>query len=151
MAELPPTLKEKAAYLDKDDLERLEAAYCLAFEAHQGAMRRSGEPFISHPVAVTEVLAELHLDVAALVAGLLHDTVEDAGVKLEDIETQFGPMVRRIVEGETKISKLAVRVYEDEQAENLRPVGVLGRFLVLGKADGGGVRGGDGANNSGHC
>jgi GTP diphosphokinase / guanosine-3',5'-bis(diphosphate) 3'-diphosphatase len=120
MLTLPQTLKEKVSYLDKDDLERLEAAYQLAFEAHKGVNRRSGEPFISHPVAVTEILAELHLDVAALISGLLHDTVEDAEVKLEDIEARFGSAVRRIVEGETKISKLAVRVYEDEQAENLR-------------------------------
>ena len=85
--------------------------------------RKSGEPYISHPVAVTELLAEMHLDADALIAGLLHDTVEDTDVTFEEIESRFGASVRRIVEGETKISKLKVasdRGYEDEQAENLR-------------------------------
>jgi GTP diphosphokinase / guanosine-3',5'-bis(diphosphate) 3'-diphosphatase len=117
---LPQTLKTKARYLGSDALVRLEQAYKVAEEAHRGMKRRSGDPFISHPVAVTEILADMHLDVDALMSGLLHDTVEDTHVTFEDIETQFGSTVRKIVEGETKISKLTVRVYEDEQAENLR-------------------------------
>ncbi|UCH25065.1 MAG: bifunctional (p)ppGpp synthetase/guanosine-3',5'-bis(diphosphate) 3'-pyrophosphohydrolase [Trueperaceae bacterium] len=114
------SLKQKMAYLGLQARERLEEAYCLAEEAHRGMMRRSGEPYIIHPVAVTALLAEMHLDVDALIAGLLHDTVEDTDVTFEQIEERFGPVVRRIVEGETKISKLAVRAYEDEQSENLR-------------------------------
>ena len=120
MMELPPSLQEKVSYLAPADQERLREAYELAYKAHDGVMRRSGDPFISHPVAVTEILTELRLDTDALVAGLLHDTVEDTDVTFEEIEAQFGASVRRIVEGETKISKLGVRVYEDEQAENLR-------------------------------
>ena len=95
-------------------------AYELAEQAHRGVLRKSGDPFISHPVAVSEILAEMHLDADALIAGLLHDTVEDTDVTFEQIEHAFGNTVRRIVEGETKISKLSVRVYEDEQSENLR-------------------------------
>ena len=107
-------------YLTPVDRERVSDAFRFAEEAHRGMKRRSGEDYITHPAAVTALLAEMHLDVNALMAGLLHDTVEDTPATLEQIETRFGEPVRRIVEGETKISKLAVRVYEDEQAENLR-------------------------------
>lgn len=117
---LPETLRKKVNYLSEAEITRLSAAYNLAYQAHNGVMRNSGDPFITHPVAVTEILADLRLDVDALLAGLLHDTVEDTEVTFDEIETTFGETVRRIVEGETKISKLAVRVYEDEQAENLR-------------------------------
>lgn len=119
-AKLPSSLEKKASYLSKDDLHRLEAAYTLAEKAHRGMKRKSGEPFITHPVAVTEILADMRLDPDALMAGLLHDTVEDTDVSFEELEEKFGSTVRKIVEGETKISKLAVRVYEDEQSENLR-------------------------------
>ena len=118
--DLPKSLKTKAQYLGSKALSRLEEAYKVAEKAHRGMKRKSGEPFIIHPVAVTEILAEMHLDSDALIAGLLHDTVEDTQVTFEDIESQFGQNVRKIVEGETKISKLTVRVYEDEQSENLR-------------------------------
>ena len=119
---LPPSLQNKLHYLPSNgkELHRLGQAYAMAEAAHEGMMRKSGEPFISHPVAVAEILAEMHLDCDALIAGLLHDTVEDTDVTFEQIETCFGADVRCIVEGETKISKLAVRVYKDEQSENLR-------------------------------
>ncbi|HZJ09918.1 MAG TPA: bifunctional (p)ppGpp synthetase/guanosine-3',5'-bis(diphosphate) 3'-pyrophosphohydrolase [Trueperaceae bacterium] len=117
---MPASLAEATAYLAPADCQRLEEAYRFAEAAHRGMRRRSGEPFITHPVAVTEILAEMRLDIDALRAGLLHDTVEDTEATFEEIEEQFGPTVRRIVEGETKISKLAVRVYHDEQSENLR-------------------------------
>jgi GTP diphosphokinase / guanosine-3',5'-bis(diphosphate) 3'-diphosphatase len=120
MVTLPPSLQTKVEYLPPAQRARVAEAYAMAAEAHSSMNRRSGEPYITHPVAVTELLAEMRLDGDALVAGLLHDTVEDTPIGLDDIERRFGPSVRRIVEGETKISKLAVRVYEDEQAENLR-------------------------------
>ncbi len=120
MQPLLSSLHDQTAYLPASDRERLSDAFEVAELAHRGVQRRSGEPYITHPVAVTALLAEMHLDADALVAGLLHDTVEDTKLTLDDIEARFGVAVRRIVEGETKISKLAVRVYEDEQAENLR-------------------------------
>ncbi len=120
MAILPQTLAKKAQYLSQEAFTQLEQAYCLADKAHEGVKRKSGEPFVTHVVAVAELLADMKLDADALIAGLLHDTVEDTDVTFEDIEDQFGSAVRRIVEGETKISKLTVRVYEDEQSENLR-------------------------------
>ncbi len=120
MEALITNLDAATGYLPPADRERINEAFRFAERAHEGVRRRSGEPYITHPVAVTELLAEMHLDANALMAGLLHDTVEDTGVTLDEIEHRFGEPVRRIVEGETKISKLAVRVYEDEQAENLR-------------------------------
>jgi GTP pyrophosphokinase len=119
-AKFPPSLEKKASYLSQEDLHRLEAAYTVAEKAHRGMKRKSGEAFITHPVAVTEILADMRLDPDALMAGLLHDTVEDTEVTFEELEEKFGSTVRKIVEGETKISKLAVRVYKDEQSENLR-------------------------------
>jgi len=117
---VPQSLLKATSYLAPADAAKLAEAYEFAEEMHRGMVRRSGEPFIIHPVAVTEILAEMRLDGAALMAGLLHDTVEDTPATFEQVEAKFGETVRRIVEGETKISKLAVRVYENEQAENLR-------------------------------
>ncbi len=117
---VPDGLRAATSYLSKEDQRRVQEAYLFAERHHRGMKRRSGEPFITHPVAVTVILAEMRLDVDALKAGLLHDTVEDTEATFEEIEERFGETVRRIVEGETKISKLAVRVYHDEQSENLR-------------------------------
>src|SRR5690625_2003150 len=133
------SLQTKTSYLSEADQERLAEAFELARDAHDGMRRRSGEPYIVHPVAVTALLAEMRLDADALIAGLLHDTVEDTDVTFEQIEEQFGQAVRRIVEGETKISKLAVRVYEDEQSENLRQMllAMVGdvRIIIVKLAD----------------
>jgi guanosine-3',5'-bis(diphosphate) 3'-pyrophosphohydrolase len=120
MEALKAGLLRATAYLSDADRERVARGFDLAERAHRGVARKSGEPYITHPVAVAELLAEMQLDGDAIVAGLLHDTVEDTPVTFEEIEATFGPVVRRIVEGETKISKLSVRAYEDEQAENLR-------------------------------
>lgn len=79
----------------------------LAYACHDGQCRKSGEPYITHPVEVTRILAELQLDRDTLIAGLLHDTVEDTALTLEEIESRYGPAVRQIVEGETKFSKLS--------------------------------------------
>lgn len=139
---LPETLASKTDYLNSDDHVRLEAAYGFAEAAHHGVKRRSGEPYITHPVAVAELLAEMQLDADALIAGLLHDTVEDTEVTLDDIGVRFGEPVRRIVEGETKISKLKMArlgAAEDEQAENLRQMllAMVGdvRIIIVKLAD----------------
>ncbi|HFB38993.1 MAG TPA: bifunctional (p)ppGpp synthetase/guanosine-3',5'-bis(diphosphate) 3'-pyrophosphohydrolase, partial [Oceanithermus sp.] len=115
-------LEPKVGYLRPEERDRLKAALAFAFEAHRGQKRKSGDPYITHPVAVTEILAGLGMDLETLEAGLLHDTVEDTAVTFEEIERRFGPGVRRIVEGETKVSKLPkmAEKLEDEQAENLR-------------------------------
>lgn len=120
MEALKTGLLEATAYLPERERARVAEAFDVAERAHRGDVRRSGEAYITHPVAVAELLAEMLLDADAIIAGLLHDTVEDTSLTFDDVEAGFGAAVRRIVEGETKISKLAVRAYEDEQAENLR-------------------------------
>ncbi|KAG6703996.1 hypothetical protein I3843_07G109600 [Carya illinoinensis] len=100
-------LKPTISYLPPKGLELVLKALKLAFEAHDGQRRRSGEPFIIHPVEVARILGQLELDWESIAAGLLHDTVEDTNVvTFERIEEEFGATVRRIVEGETKVSKL---------------------------------------------
>ena len=116
-------LEPKLDYLPGEGRERVREALDFAFEAHAGQYRKSGEPYITHPVAVAEILAELQMDPESLIAGLLHDTVEDVeGVSFETIRERFGEEVARIVEGETKVSKLSKMAtsIEDQQAENLR-------------------------------
>ncbi|KAL3626000.1 putative GTP diphosphokinase rsh1, chloroplastic [Castilleja foliolosa] len=99
-------LKPSISYLPSKEQQLVLKALNLAFEAHDGQKRRSGEPFIIHPVAVAQILGQLELDWESIAAGLLHDTVEDTIVTFERIEEIFGTTVRRIVEGETKVSKL---------------------------------------------
>ncbi|CAM9917518.1 unnamed protein product, partial [Hapterophycus canaliculatus] len=101
---------EDAAYLTPEEQNWVGVAVQVAYHAHQGQRRKSGEPFIMHPVEVMAILAGLRMDAETLVAGLLHDTVEDTRLAFEDIETYFGSTVRRIVEGETKLSKIPGRV-----------------------------------------
>ncbi|PON66317.1 RelA/SpoT family [Trema orientale] len=100
-------LRPTISYLSPKELDLVHNALKLAFEAHDGQKRRSGEPFIIHPVEVARILGELELDWESIAAGLLHDTVEDTNVvTFERIEEEFGATVRHIVEGETKVSKL---------------------------------------------
>ncbi|EPS59865.1 hypothetical protein M569_14939, partial [Genlisea aurea] len=100
-------LERAISYLVVREQELVRKALNLAFAAHDGQRRRSGEAFIIHPVAVAQILAELELDWESIAAGLLHDTVEDTNVvSFETIEKEFGATVRQIVEGETKVSKL---------------------------------------------
>ncbi|KAF5206358.1 Gtp pyrophosphokinase [Thalictrum thalictroides] len=121
-------LKPAILYLSPEDLQLVHSALKLAFEAHDGQRRRSGEPFIIHPVEVARILGELELDWESIAAGLLHDTVEDTDVvTFERIEKEFGVTVRRIVEGETKVSKLGKlqcsnenSTVQDVKADDLR-------------------------------
>lgn len=103
-----------------DDLDLLRRAYDFAAEQHKTQTRLSGEPFLSHPVEVAHVLADMRLDVTSLVAALLHDVVEDTKIPLEQISETFGPDVARLVEGATKISRLDLLAPETRQAENVR-------------------------------
>lgn len=101
-------------------LEPLEKAYKIANEAHGTQQRRSGEPYIVHPVEVVRVLLRMNVDLPSLVAGLLHDVVEDTLVKLPTIESEFGKDVAFLVDGVTKLSKLSFRSKQTAQAENFR-------------------------------
>jgi guanosine-3',5'-bis(diphosphate) 3'-pyrophosphohydrolase len=103
-----------------DDLELLRRAYDFAAEQHKTQTRLSGEPFLSHPVEVAHILADMKLDVTSLCAALLHDVVEDTKIPLETISEHFGADVARLVEGATKISRLDLLAPEARQAENVR-------------------------------
>lgn len=109
-------LRPRIDYLEPSARHSVLAALEVASVAHFGQMRKSGEPFIIHPIAVAAILAEMRMDRDSVVAGLLHDTVEDTEMTLEEVEHLFGVDVRKIVEGETKFSKLAEKVHKDAAA-----------------------------------
>ena len=112
-------LARRTKYLDAFEREEVRDALELAFTAHDGQARKSGEPYITHPVAVAAILADLELDHESLIAGLLHDTVEDTDVvTFESLETRYGVAVRKIVEGETKVSKVSSSLSKDGAARN---------------------------------
>jgi guanosine-3',5'-bis(diphosphate) 3'-pyrophosphohydrolase len=121
------------SYNAKADLKEIQRAFAFAEQAHEGQVRKSGEPFVEHPLAVSTILADLHLDTTTLTAALLHDTVEDTEVGLGELEQEFGPEVARIVDGLTKLEKIEFRSREQEQAENVRKmmVAMAGDIRVL--------------------
>ena len=102
------------------DLGELRKAFVLAAEAHKNQFRDSGEPYITHPVAVAGLLADMQMDMVCLETGLLHDTVEDTGITIDKIKAEFGDEVARCVDGVTKLSKLHFYSREDRQAESVR-------------------------------
>ncbi|HEY8800095.1 MAG TPA: bifunctional (p)ppGpp synthetase/guanosine-3',5'-bis(diphosphate) 3'-pyrophosphohydrolase [Candidatus Limnocylindrales bacterium] len=102
------------------DLDPLGAAFDLAVEAHQGQVRATGEPYVTHPVASAQITAELGIDPIAVTAALLHDVPEDTEFSLTDIEDRFGAEVARLVDGVTKLSKFSTHSHEQQQAENIR-------------------------------
>jgi RelA/SpoT family (p)ppGpp synthetase len=116
-------LMPTVSYLTTEQVAKVCDALRVAYRAHLGQLRKSGEPYILHPVEVALLLSGLNMDAETVMAGLLHDTVEDTDLTLDQIERTFGRVVKSIVEGETKVSKLpklAFEEYADEQAENLR-------------------------------
>ena len=102
------------------DLPLIEKAYHIAEHYHQGQKRKSGEPYIIHPVAVAKILCELGMDSDTIVAAILHDIVEDTPMTLEEVKKEFGPDVALLVDGVTKITQLQLTTKEEEQAENVR-------------------------------
>ncbi|MDD4094953.1 MAG: bifunctional (p)ppGpp synthetase/guanosine-3',5'-bis(diphosphate) 3'-pyrophosphohydrolase [Oscillospiraceae bacterium] len=115
-------------YTDVDESEKLRNAFIFAYKAHGAQLRRTGEPYIIHPLATTEILTELEVDTDTLVAALLHDTVEDTDVDLGLIEELFGDEVVQLVDGVTKLSKISYSSKEEVQAENMRKM-----FLAMAK------------------
>ena len=129
-------------YLGTEGCFLIHQALRVAYRAHREQRRKSGEPFIIHPVEVSLLLAGLKMDAETVAAGLLHDTVEDTDLTFSQVEAMFGTVVRTIVEGETKVSKLPTLVfndYADEQAENLRQMFVAMtedyRIIIVKLAD----------------
>ncbi|MFZ5596825.1 MAG: RelA/SpoT family protein [Bacillota bacterium] len=115
-------------YNPEADLSLLRRAYGFAAEAHQGQKRISGEEYITHPLSVAMILSELEMDLETLLAGLLHDVVEDTGVSLEQIRKEFGDGVSLLVDGVTKLGRLEFKSKEEQQAENLRKM-----FLAMAR------------------
>ncbi|HEX4911570.1 MAG TPA: bifunctional GTP diphosphokinase/guanosine-3',5'-bis pyrophosphate 3'-pyrophosphohydrolase [Permianibacter sp.] len=109
-----------AAYLDPEQVEQVAKAYVLARDAHEGQHRTSGEPYITHPVAVAGILATLRLDAQSLMAALMHDVIEDCGVTKEQLIEQFGPQVADLVEGVSKLTQIQFGSKAEQQAENFR-------------------------------
>jgi len=121
-------IKRVESYNPDADVALVRRAYAFSAKAHEGQTRQSGEPYLQHPLAVAGVLTALRSDVTAIVAGLLHDTVEDTLATSEELEHEFGKDIARLVDGVTKIGKIPFRNYEEKQAENFRK-------MVLSMAD----------------
>jgi len=113
-------LERAAAYLSEAQRAQLRQAWAIGAAAHAGQTRKSGEPYITHPVAVAQVLAEQGLDVETLVAAVLHDTIEDTPLTRADIATQFGETVAELVDGVTKLDKLSFASRQEAAAESFR-------------------------------
>ena len=114
-------LKAIKSEMDDNDQKMIRMAYELAVEAHSKQRRKSGEPYIMHPIAVAIICAEeIGLGPTAIVCALLHDVVEDTEVTPEEIEEMFGAQVRQLVEGVTKLSKFNFSSTTERQAENFR-------------------------------
>jgi guanosine-3',5'-bis(diphosphate) 3'-pyrophosphohydrolase len=112
--------RQLEAYADRVDVDLIRTAYELAAEAHAGQKRASGEPYVNHAVEVATIVASLRLDTATIVAGLVHDSVEDTAVSLPDLRTRFGDEVATLVDGVTKIGKVEFRSSTEQQMENYR-------------------------------
>lgn len=114
-------LKTKVhSYDTQANLDVIEKAFQTAAKAHEGQKRASGEPYLVHPVEVAEILAQMKLDSVSIAAGLLHDTVEDTLMDLDEVKEQFGEEIARLVDGVTKLSKIKFSSTEEKQAENFR-------------------------------
>ncbi len=128
-----------SSYLNATEVKKLTRAYEFADQMHAGQCRKTGEPFIVHPVEVAIILSDLRMDVDTLCAALLHDTVEDTEATTEQLEEEFGPTVAQLVEGVTKISRIEVDNLTDEQAATMRKMFVAMskdiRVMVIKLAD----------------
>ncbi len=146
--DIKPLLDKVGEYLPKDRLASVEDAYHFALEAHGNQRRQSGEPYITHPVETAMIVAELYLDEISIAAALLHDVTEDCGVPFADIEDRFGPEVKKLVEGMTRLDKISSQLQEGEldkvveseaQVESLRKMFVVTaediRVVIIKLAD----------------
>jgi GTP diphosphokinase / guanosine-3',5'-bis(diphosphate) 3'-diphosphatase len=128
LTDIEQLMEQVVAYHPEADTSLIRRAYEYSVNAHEGQMRQTGEPYVQHPLAVAGILTFLKLDVPAIAAGLLHDTLEDTVATQEELEKEFGADVARLVEGVTKIGQIPFKSYEEKQAENFRK-------MVLSMAD----------------
>jgi guanosine-3',5'-bis(diphosphate) 3'-pyrophosphohydrolase len=123
------SLLEKAStYMKIEEIEWLKKGYQFASEAHKGQERKSGEPFILHPVQVAGILVQMQMDVTTVVGALLHDVVEDTNATLEQVEKEFGPTVAMLVDGVTKLERMKFKSMEEQKAETHRKM-----FVAMAK------------------
>ena len=120
MSEAELLFKDAAGYLKPEDIAQLQSAYLFSESAHQGQFRKSGDPYISHPIAVAKILTQWHLDSQALTAALLHDVMEDTAVTKNEISDKFGKHVADLVDGVSKLDRIEFQTQEQAQAENFR-------------------------------
>ena len=120
MIRIGEIIEKVQGYMPQEGIALIQKAYVLSASAHAGQTRRSGEPYLSHPLEVANILADMKMDEATIVAGLLHDTVEDTKISIEEVDAQFGEEVADIVDGVTKLGKMSFDSKEDAQAESIR-------------------------------
>jgi len=131
--------KVKTYITDKEKIQKIIKAYNLANEKHEGQFRKSGEPYILHPLNVAYILTDIKADTDTLCSALLHDTIEDTDIKLEDLEKEFGHTVKLLVDGVTKINKLDLVGEKDVEIATQRKI-LVGmtedvRVIILKLAD----------------
>src|SRR5687767_892893 len=141
--QIPQRLQPLVITLKRDsprvDLKAVVRAYEVADAAHAGQKRQSGEPYIVHPIGVADLLAQLGMDTATIVAALLHDVVEDTEMSVEDVREEFGDEAAALVDGVTKLDRIKVSSKEEQQAESLRKMLIAmasdARVLLIKLAD----------------
>ncbi|WXL25644.1 bifunctional GTP diphosphokinase/guanosine-3',5'-bis pyrophosphate 3'-pyrophosphohydrolase [Ectopseudomonas mendocina] len=109
-----------STYLDGDEVNLVRRAYYYAEQAHDGQRRRSGEPYVTHPLAVANILADMHMDHQSLMAAMLHDVIEDTGIAKEALNAQFGESVAELVDGVSKLTQMNFETKAEAQAENFQ-------------------------------
>lgn len=132
-------LEKASAYIKESDLHRVREAYEFAEQAHHGQVRKSGEPYILHPLAVADIVVNMQMDVLSIIAALLHDVVEDTTVSLKEIQDKFGGDCALLVDGLTKLERIKFRSKEEQQNENYRKMFIAMaqdiRVIVIKLAD----------------
>src|SRR5690606_8273421 len=113
-------LFRSSSYLEPSQIDEVRRAYYYAEQAHDGQYRRSGEPYITHPLAVANILSAIHMDHQSLVAALLHDVIEDTGVSKKALAEQFGGTVANLVDGVSKLTQFEAESQAEKQAENFQ-------------------------------
>ena len=118
-----------STYLSTEQIQQVRRAYFYAEQAHTGQRRRSGEPYIIHPLAVASILADMRLDHQSLMAAMLHDVIEDTGIPKIALAEQFGDVVTELVDGVSKLTHIKFESKEEQQAENFQKM-VLALSLI---------------------
>ncbi|HEY7883798.1 MAG TPA: HD domain-containing protein, partial [Cellvibrionaceae bacterium] len=109
-----------SSYLEPSQVDQIKRAYYYAEQAHDGQKRRSGEAYISHPLAVADILTSMHMDPPSLMAAMLHDVIEDTGIAKKAIARQFGDTVAELVDGVSKLTQIEFESHAEKQAENFQ-------------------------------